>query len=46
MRSMENKNYILAYYQAITDGSIVVGKWVSLVYEYIVKGLHDKLFFL
>lgn len=42
---MENKNYIFAYYQAITDGSIVVGKWVRLVYEYIVKGLHDKLFF-
>ena len=38
-------NYILEYYQAIKDGSVVVGKWVSLWYEYIVKGLKNKTFF-
>lgn len=38
-------NYILAYYQAITDGSVAVGKWVRMLYEYIVKGLEQKLFF-
>lgn len=38
-------NYILAYYQAINDGSVVVGKWVRLVYAYIVKGLEEKKFF-
>lgn len=34
-------NYILAYYQQIKDGSIVVGKWVSLLYEMIVRGIED-----
>lgn len=38
-------NYILEYYQKIQDGSITVGKWVKLVYQYIVKGLQNKLFF-
>ena len=38
-------NYILAYYQAITDGSVVVGKWVRMLYEYIVKGFEQRLFF-
>ena len=34
-------NYILAYYQKIKDGSIVVGKWVTLLYEIIVNGIED-----
>lgn len=34
-------NYILAYYQKIKDGSIVVGKWVTLLYERIVSGIED-----
>lgn len=34
-------NYILEYYQAIKDGSVVVGKWVTLWYEKIVKGIED-----
>lgn len=38
-------NYIFAYYQGIQDGSIVVGQWVRLMYEYIIKGLGDQLFF-
>jgi phage terminase large subunit-like protein len=38
------KNYIYEYYQKITDGSITVGKWIHLVYEYVVNGLQDKLF--
>lgn len=40
-----NDNYILAYYQAIKDGSVNVGNWIRLLYEYIIKGLKDKLFF-
>lgn len=40
-----NDNYILAYYQAITDGTVVVGKWVRMLYEYIVKGLQARSFF-
>lgn len=38
-------NYILTYYQKIRDGSVVVGSWVKLAYEYIVKGLQEKSFF-
>mgnify|MGYP000549816126 CR=1 FL=1 len=38
-------NYILQYYQKIENGSITVGKWIRLLYEYIVNGLEDKSFF-
>ena len=38
-------NYILAYYQAMQDGSVIVGKWVRLFFEYIVKGLEKQSFF-
>lgn len=37
-------SYILAYYQAIKDGSIVVGKWILLFYTYIVDGLAKNEF--
>lgn len=38
-------NYIYEYYQAITDGTEVTGKWVRLWYEYLIKGLEEKAFF-
>lgn len=38
-------NYIRKYYQGIKDGSITVGSWILLLYEYIIKGLEDKSFF-
>lgn len=38
-------NYILSYYQGIQNGSIVVGRWIRLFYEYIVKGLQSQSFF-
>lgn len=44
-RKMAEDNYILAYYQKITDGSVVVGRWIRLIYEYLVKGLEEKRFF-
>ena len=34
-------NYIYAYYQKIKDGTIVVGKWILLLYEIIVSGIED-----
>ena len=34
-------NYILEYYQGICDGSIVVGKWIKLLYEKIVDGIES-----
>ena len=37
-------NYIYEYYQKINDGSIEAGKWIHLVYEYIVKGIEQKKF--
>ena len=37
-------DYIRAYYQAIKEGSIVVGKWILLLYEYIIKGRESKAF--
>ena len=37
-------NYILEYYQAIKNGSIIVGKWILLIYTYIVDGLKEKKF--
>lgn len=38
-------NYILEYYQAIKDGSVITGKWVKLIYERIINGLEKKEFF-
>lgn len=38
-------NYILIYYQMIKDGRANVGKWTRLLYEYIINGLEDGLFF-
>lgn len=38
-------NYILSYYQQIKDGSVTVGRWIRLIYEYLVNGLAQKEFF-
>ena len=38
-------NEIYAYYQAIQDGSVTVGKWIKLLYAYIVSGLEKGSFF-
>lgn len=42
---MKNDNWIYKYYQGIKDGAYTVGKWIELVYEYIIKGLEEKRFF-
>lgn len=41
---MRGESYIYAYYQDIKDGTVVAGKWIRLLYEYIVKGLEEKRF--
>lgn len=41
---MKRDNYIYAYYQQIKDGSIVVGRWIKLIYEYLVTGIDKGLF--
>lgn len=38
-------NYLLAYYQGIENGSIVVGKWIKMFYRYLVEGLQKQSFF-
>lgn len=40
-----NKNFIYEYYQKITDGSIVVGKWILLFYKIIISGIEEGRFF-
>ena len=37
-------NYILQYYQGIKDGSIVVGKFIRLLYEQIIHDLDAKAY--
>lgn len=36
------KNYILEYYQAITDGSVTVGRWIREWYKQVIDGLQEK----
>lgn len=38
-------DFILAYYQQIRDGEIIVGKWIQLLYEMIMEGLEAELFY-
>ncbi len=39
------ENFILKYYQAIEEGSVTVGRWIKLLYEYIIEGLRKKSFY-
>ena len=41
----EARNYILEYYQAITDGSVTVGHWIREWYGQVVNGLQERRFF-
>ena len=38
-------NYILEYYEAIQDGSVIVGDWVKKVYQYIIDRLDKEFYF-
>lgn len=42
---MAGDNWIYSYYQGIKNGTFTVGRWIELVYEYIVRGLEEKLFY-
>jgi len=39
------ENHILTYYQRIKNGTDAVGRFVLLLYEYIINGLEEKQFF-
>ena len=41
---MDIDNWIYKYYQQICDGRVTVGRWIHLIYEYIIKGLERKDF--
>lgn len=45
MAKVKQTNYVLEYYQAIKDGSETVGRWIELLYEYIVHGFEEEQFF-
>lgn len=38
-------DFIREYYQKIKDGSVQANQWITLLFEYIIKGLQKKLFF-
>jgi len=42
---MATENWIYTYYQGIKNGTYTVGRWIRLVYEYIMNGLETKAFF-
>ena len=42
---MEKDNYIYTYYQDIKNGTVTVGRWIELIYKYIIDGLENKEFF-
>lgn len=42
---MSDENAILQYYQAIVNGSVVVGQWIRKLYETIVDGLETRRWF-
>lgn len=44
-KKSESENFILTYYQQIKDGTAIVGRWIKLLYEYIIEGLEKKEFF-
>lgn len=40
----DKDNFILAYYQRLKNGNDVAGRFIHLIYEYLVKGLEEKQF--
>lgn len=42
---MGSDNWIYKYYQDIKSGRESVGRWIELLYEYIIQGLQTKAFY-
>ena len=42
---MEKDSYIYEYFQDIQNGTVTVGRWIELIYQYIVDGLEQNRFF-
>ena len=45
MAKKNEENYIYSYYQKIKDGSVTVGRFIGLLFDYLIKGLENKEFF-
>lgn len=45
MSKKAKENYIYSYYQKISDGTIVVGKWIELIYKKIINGIKTEEFY-
>lgn len=43
-RAKKSTNYILAYYQAIKDGSETVGRWIEMLYDKIMADLEAGVY--
>ena len=41
----QRDNYIYSYYQGLKNGSIVAGRFILALYDYIIDGLEDRRFF-
>ena len=39
---MKDENAILAYYQKIKNGGVIVGRYIRMLYEVIIEGLEEK----
>ena len=44
-KKSDGENWIYTYYQGIKNGTYLVGRFVLLLYEYLVTGLQEKQFF-
>lgn len=45
MASVRDENAILAYYQKIKDGGVIVGRYIRMLYDVIIQGLAEKRWF-
>ena len=45
MARKNGDNWIYTYYQRIKNGSDVVGHWIELLMDYLIKGFAEKQFF-
>ena len=41
----QKENFIYSYYQGIKNGTFLVNRFVTAVYEYLINGLEEKKFF-
>lgn len=44
-KKTDGENWIYTYYQGIKNGTYLTGRFVTLLYEYLVTGLQEKQFF-